>query len=40
MPPGNVTPYVTREKTDAADAEAIYEAVTRPKMRFVAVTTV
>lgn len=29
-----------RGKTDAADAEAIYEAVTRPTMRFVAVISV
>ena len=31
--------YVKRGKTDAADAEAICEAVTRPTMRFVAVKT-
>lgn len=37
MPPGYVKPYVKRNKTDAADAEAIAEAVTRPTMRFVAV---
>jgi transposase len=37
MPPAYVKPYVKRGKTDAADAEAIYEAVTRPTMRFVAV---
>lgn len=30
-------PYVKRGKTDAADAEAIAEAVQRPTMRFVAV---
>lgn len=30
-------PYVKRGKTDAADAEAICEAVTRPTMRFSAV---
>jgi transposase len=36
MPPGYVRPYVKRGKTDAADAEAICEAVTRPTMRFVA----
>jgi transposase len=35
MPPGYVKPYVKRNKTDAADAEAIAEAVTRPTMRFV-----
>ena len=33
MPPA----YVKRGKTDAADAEAICEAVTRPTMRFVAI---
>jgi transposase len=32
-----VKAYVKRGKTDAADAEAIAEAVTRPTMRFVAV---
>jgi transposase len=37
MPPAYVKPYVKRGKTDAADAEAITEAVTRPTMRFVAV---
>ena len=37
MPPSYVKPYVKRGKTDAADAEAICEAVTRPSMRFVAV---
>lgn len=37
MPPTYVKPYVKRGKTDAADAEAICEAVTRPTMRFVAV---
>jgi transposase len=36
MPPAYVKPYVKRGKTDAADAEAIAEAVTRPTMRFVA----
>lgn len=40
MPPAYVKPYVKRGKTDAADAEAIAEAVTRPTMRFVAVKTV
>jgi transposase len=34
MPPSYVKPYVNRNKTDAADAEAICEAVTRPSMRF------
>jgi len=37
MPPHYVRPYVKRNKNDAADAEAICEAVTRPTMRFVAV---
>ena len=35
MPPAYVKPYVKRGKTDAGDAEAICEAVTRPTMRFV-----
>jgi transposase len=39
MPAGYVKPYVKRNKNDAADAEAICEAVTRPTMRFVAVKT-
>ena len=37
IPPAYVKPYVTRGKTDAADAEVICEAVTRPTMRFVSV---
>lgn len=37
MPPAYVKPYVKRGKTDAADAEAICEAVPRPTMRFVPV---
>ncbi|WP_159981260.1 IS110 family transposase [Roseobacter cerasinus] len=37
MPATYVKPYVKRGKTDAVDAEAICEAVTRPTMRFVAV---
>jgi transposase len=37
MPPSYVKPYVKRQKNDAADAEAICEAVTRPTMRFVEV---
>jgi transposase len=40
MPPAYVKPYAKRGKTDAADAEAIAEAVTRPTMRFVAVKTI
>ena len=39
MPPSYVKPYVKRGKTDAADAGAIAEAVTRPCMRFVPVKT-
>ena len=35
--PAYVKPYVKRGKTDAADAEAICVAVTRPTMRFVPV---
>lgn len=37
MPPIYVKPYVKRGKSDAIDAEAICEAVTRPTMRFVPV---
>jgi transposase len=37
MPPAYVKPYVKRQKNDAADAEAICEAVQRPNMRFVAI---
>lgn len=40
LPPAYVKPYVKRGKTDAADAEAICEAVTRPTMRFVAIKSV
>lgn len=36
IPPRYVKPYVKSQKNDAADAEAICEAVTRPNMRFVA----
>jgi transposase len=39
MPPRYVKPYVKRQKNDAADAEAICEAVTRPTMRFVEIKT-
>ena len=35
MAPQFVKPYVKANKTDAADAEAICEAVSRPTMRFV-----
>lgn len=37
MPASYVKPYVKRGKTDAADGEAICEAVARPTMRFVPV---
>jgi transposase len=37
MPANYVKPYVKRNKTDAADAQAICEAVTRPTMRFVGI---
>ncbi|HEX9720556.1 MAG TPA: IS110 family transposase [Ramlibacter sp.] len=37
LPPQDVKPYVRRNKNDAADAEAICEAMSRPRMRFVAV---
>ena len=37
MAPQYVRPYVKTNKNDAADAEAICEAVTRPNMRFVAI---
>ncbi len=40
MPPSYVKPYVRRNKNDAADAEAICEAVARPTMRFVPINTV
>src|SRR5215470_10145447 len=39
MPPAYVKPYVKRQKNDAADAEAICEAVVRPNMRFVETKT-
>jgi len=39
MPPAYVKPYIKRQKNDAADAEAICEAVTRPNMRFVETKT-
>lgn len=40
IPPIYVKPYVKRGKSDAIDAEAICEAVTRPTMRFVAIKSV
>jgi transposase len=39
IPPIYVKAYVKRGKTDAADAEAICEAVARPTMRFVPIKT-
>jgi transposase len=39
LPAQYVKPYVKRGKNDAADAEAICEAVGRPAMRFVPVKT-
>jgi transposase len=39
MPPAYVKPYVKRQKNDAADAEAICEAVRRPTLRFVETKT-
>lgn len=40
MAPQFVKPYVKSNKNDAADAEAICEAVGRPNMRFVAIKSV
>lgn len=40
MAPQFVKPYVKSNKNDAADAEAIFEAVGRPNMRFVPVKNV
>jgi len=40
MAPQFVKPYVKTNKSDAADAEAICEAVTRPNMRFVPVKNI
>jgi len=39
LPPQDVKPYVRRNKNDAADAEAICEAMSRPRMRFVPMKT-
>jgi transposase len=39
IPPAYVKPFVKRQNNDAADAEAIAEAASRPTMRFVAVKT-
>src|SRR5271169_2643398 len=40
MPAKDVKAYVKRNKNDAADAEAICEAVRRPTMRFVPIKSV
>ena len=40
MPPSYVKAYVKRQKNDAADAEAICEAVTRSSMRFVEIKSI
>jgi len=40
MPPQFVKPYVKSNKSDAKDAEAICEAMSRPNMRYVTVKTV
>ena len=40
MPPEFVKPYVKSQKNDAADAEAICEAVQRPTMRFVPIKSI
>lgn len=40
IPPQYVKPYVKRNKNDAADAEALCEAMSRPTMRFVPVKSV
>ena len=39
LPAQRVKPYVARNKNDSADAEAICEAMSRPRMRFVPVKT-
>jgi transposase len=39
LPAQRVKPYVARNKNDAADAEAICEAMSRPRMTFVPVKT-
>jgi transposase len=40
MSPQFVKPYVKTNKNDAADAEAICEAVSRPNMRFVPIKSI
>ena len=40
LPAQRVKPYVPRNKNDARDAEAVCEAMSRPRMRFVPVKTI
>jgi transposase len=40
LPPAHVRPYVRRNKNDAVDAAAIYEAMGRPGQRFVPVRSI
>jgi transposase len=40
LPPQYAKAYVKRGKNDAADAEALFEAMSRPTMRFVPAKTV
>lgn len=40
MPGQHVKPYVQNNKNDARDAEAICEAVNRPRMRFVPIKSI
>jgi transposase len=40
LPAQRVKPYVARNKNDTADAEAVCEAMSRPRMRFVPVKTI
>jgi transposase len=40
LPPAHVNPYVRRNKNDAVDAAAIYEAAGRPGQRFVPVRSI
>lgn len=40
MPSADLKAYVKRNKTDAADAEAICEAVTGPMIRFVPIKSI
>ena len=40
IPPAYVKPFVKRQKNDANDAMAIYEALSRPGLRFVKVRSI